>query len=61
MEGPDSDAPASGELRTEPLQPQVYAGRYAVEAEIGRGAMGRVLRARDLKIGREVAVKILAP
>ena len=65
MEGPDrsapGDAPLPGEMRTEPLQVSVYAGRYAVDSEIGRGAMGRVLRARDAKIGREVALKILAP
>jgi len=65
MEGPDrsapGDAPLPGEMRTEPSQVSVYAGRYAVDSEIGRGAMGRVLRARDAKIGREVALKILAP
>src|SRR5882762_7320779 len=65
MEGPDrsapGDVPLPGEMRTEPLQVSVYAGRYAVDSEIGRGAMGRVLRARDAKIGREVALKILAP
>ena len=65
MEGPDRSAPGDallpGEMRTEPLQASVYAGRYAVDSEIGRGAMGRVLRARDAKIGREVALKILAP
>ena len=63
MEGPDrsapGDAPLPGEMRIEPSQASVYAGRYAVDSEIGRGAMGRVLRARDAKIGREVALKIL--
>ncbi len=32
-------------------------GRYEIEAEIGRGAMGRVYRARDPQIDRVVAVK----
>ena len=35
--------------------------RYAVEREIGHGGMGRVFAARDLKLGREVAIKLLPP
>lgn len=35
------------------------ADRFQVEAEIGRGGMGRVFRARDLLTGQRVAVKIL--
>ncbi|MCK6552023.1 bifunctional serine/threonine-protein kinase/formylglycine-generating enzyme family protein [Myxococcota bacterium] len=33
--------------------------RYQLLGEIGRGGMGRILKARDGEIGREVAVKIL--
>ncbi len=35
-------------------------GRYAVESELGKGAMGVVYLGRDPKIGREVAIKTLA-
>jgi serine/threonine-protein kinase len=37
------------------------ADRYAVEEEVGRGGMGAVFRARDLKHRRTVAIKILDP
>jgi tetratricopeptide (TPR) repeat protein len=48
---------------SEPLRPEVgvgaMLGRFAVLEEVGRGAMGRVLRAYDPKLQREVALKLL--
>jgi predicted Ser/Thr protein kinase len=38
---------------------QTYLGRYTVDAEIGKGGMGTVYRARDSRLGKTVAVKVL--
>ena len=39
----------------------VGAGRYELEAEIAKGAIGTVWRGRDAVTGRRVAVKQLRP
>lgn len=36
-------------------------GRYDVEERIGSGGMAMVFRARDLRLGRDVAIKVLDP
>jgi tetratricopeptide (TPR) repeat protein len=36
-------------------------GRYRIEGEVGRGAMGVVLRAHDADFGRPLAIKVLLP
>jgi len=39
--------------------PRMLAGRYRLENRLGRGGMGKVYRATDMSLSREVAVKMI--
>ncbi len=41
------------------LAPGVRLGPYEIVSALGAGGMGEVWRARDTKLGREVAIKAL--
>jgi serine/threonine protein kinase len=43
------------------LGPGSRLGPYEILASVGAGGMGQVFRARDTRLGRDVAVKILPP
>jgi eukaryotic-like serine/threonine-protein kinase len=56
----DSPQPVGGPVRApKPTPLPERIGRYHVEALVGRGGIGLVLRARDAELDRPVAIKIL--
>src|SRR5262245_56279764 len=55
----DERTPQSGAPADEAELPVVDPAHYAVQGEHARGGLGRILRARDRRLGRVVAVKEL--
>jgi len=65
-DSPLIDTPAAerfGALLEKPAAefPEVLSDRYRLSGEIGRGGMATVYLARDLRHGRDVAVKVVSP
>ncbi len=62
-------APASDETKESSDPPEatrvklqkgdVFASRYRIESEVGRGGMGSVFAAYDTKLGRRIALKVI--
>lgn len=53
-------SPASADTATV-LKPGSKLGSFEILGLLGKGGMGEVYRARDTRLGRDVAIKVLAP
>lgn len=60
LTAPSDARSVSGHAPADPAVPPVVAGRYHLDAPIGKGGFGRVWRATDTLTGEIVAVKLCA-
>ena len=56
---PPATAPTSERSAVDPRVGTTFAGRYVIEAVLGEGGMGRVYRARHMRMSRRFAIKLL--
>jgi len=64
LTGPGSDSPPTRTLETskEDLTTgSVFASRYQVIEELGKGGMGRVYKALDTEVNEKIAIKLIKP